>query len=1038
MRKLVCMFMALLFSSMQLLAQTRTISGKITDAKDGSGIPAASIVVKGTNVGTQTKNDGTFSLAVPPNAKSIVISAIGFQETEISITGTETFDIQMQADDKRLSEVVVTALGIEKSRKNLGYSASTLKNDELTTARTTNIANALTAKVAGVRVSGSNGMVGSSSAIFIRGFNTISGSNQPLFVVDGIPIDNSGGGNALQNGVANSNRAIDLNQDDIESISVLKGPAAAVLYGSRAASGAILITTKKGKQRAKNNIQFTSTTQMVNVNRYPDYQNEYAQGGVQGGAFNPLSNFSWGPQITGQTVNNFRGQPETLTAYPNNVRDFFETGINAQNNLSFTGGGNNTSFRLSYGNLYETGVIKNNKLNRHNFAFNGSAKVHEKLTVGLSANYVNSTSKRTQQGNQLANPLFRLWFLPRNINLRNYPYINPDGSQIYFDGTDNPLWTVERNLYDDYVSRFFGNLNFKYDVNSWFNITYKIGGDFYNQYERGFDEIGSVGGGSTSAGGVGGILDRNSNFFSYYSYLNFNFKKTIARDWDLSLVLGNESAWRGSYSSQIIGRQLSVRGFRNLSNAAVFNPSNFESRSFLTGAYADFNISYKGIASLNLTGRNDWSSTFPLSKRSYFYPAVAGTINLTEAIPSLKNNDLINFAKVYANYARVGKEAAPYSTNTFFGTAGAADGFGPTISFPYAGLPGFTLGNSAGDPNLGPEFTSSWEVGTEISLLKNRLGLEVTYFKSNSTDIIFSVPVSPSSGFGSFTTNAGELESKGWEVLFRATPIKTKKGSWDLTLNFTRNRTITKRLADGVPNIILAGFTTPNARLEVGKPYGVLYGSVFRRNSKGELWLNAAGLPVLAPDNVQIGDPTPDWLLGVTNDINIGNFTLTFLLDIRKGGDIFSRNLGDLYRSGAAAETAEFPRFNADGTVNTPYVIPGVGPDGVSPNTVRLSAQQYYSNVWLFGSGERYVFDGSWFRLRELSMSYKIPASALKNSFFGGLEIGVLGRNLFLHAPNYPHLDPENNVLGASNAQGLEFNGAPSTRNLGIFLRANF
>lgn len=1035
MRKLYLLLFAVVFFAMQAMAQ-RTITGKVTDDK-GNSVANVSVLVKGTTTGTATKADGTFTLTVPENGRALIFSAVDMTTTEVSISGQTIINVTMRTEEKVMSEVVVTALGIEKTRKNLGYSASTIKNDELVTARTTNIANALAGKVAGVRVSGANGMVGSGTAIFIRGFNTITGSNQPLFVVDGIPIDNGGGGNALQTGVTGSNRAIDLNQDDIESLTVLKGPAAAVLYGSRAASGAIIITTKKGRQRQKANVQFFSNTQWVSVNRYPDYQNEYGQGGTFG-VFQATSPFSWGPKIVGQTVTNYRGQPETLTAYPDNVRDFFTGGLNIQNNVTVSGGGANTTFRMSYGNLYETGVIRFNKLARNNFSFNGTTKATEKLTVGISGNYVNSHSKRTQQGNQLANPLFRLWFLPRSINLYNYPYQNPDGSRTYFDAVDNPLWTIEKMLYNDYVSRFFGNVNLKYDITKWLNVTYKLGGDFYNQQEKGFDEIGSSGQGNVAAGGLGGILDRNTNFYSYYSYLNFNVKKSF-KNWDFTFVLGNESSWRGARASQIIGRQLSVRGFRNLSNAAVFNPSNGESKQFLVGVYADMNLSYKGIASINLTGRNDWSSTFGDETNRYFYPGVAATFNLTEAVPDLRNSNWLSYAKFYGNYAKVGKEAGAYANNPVtFGTAGAADGFGPTISFPFNGLPGFTFGNGPGDPGLSPEFTSSYEIGVEMGFWKNKIGLEVTRFISNSKDILFSVPTAPSSGITSYFTNAGELQTKGWEVLLRISPIKNQNTTWDVTFNYTKNLTTVKKLADGVPNIVLAGFVTPNIRLEAGKPYGIIFGSVFRRNSAGQLWLNAAGQPVLAPDNAQIGNTNPDYLLGINNDFSWKGFNLSFLFDIRKGGDVFSRNIGDLRRTGATAETAEFPRFNPDGTPNKPYLIDGVGPDGITKNTVKLTALEYWGSLYAFGVGETYVFDGSWVRLRELSLSYRLPNNLFTKSFLGGAEIGVNGRNLWMKAKNYPHFDPENNVLGVSNAQGFEFNGAPSVRNVGVFVKINF
>jgi len=1034
MRKILCLSMVLMLMALQSWAQ-RTLTGTVTDDR-GNPLANVSVLVKGTNVGTVTAENGSFSINVPANGRTLVFSFANMATQEVAIGNQSSLTVSLAPSNANLQEVVVTAVGIQRNRKNLGYSVGVINNEDLTTARTTNVVSALNAKIPGVRVTGSSGMVGAGAGIFIRGFNTIQGSNQPLFVVDGIPIDNGGGGNALQTGVSNSNRAIDLNQDDIESISVLKGPAAAVLYGSRAASGAIIITTKKGRTRQKNSIQFSNSTQWVTVNRFPEYQNEYSQGGVQGGAFNPNSNLSWGPRITGQTVTNFLGEQENLSAHPNNVRDIFETGMNIQNNLSFTGGSGNNTFRLSFGNLQETGVIANNKLIRNNFTATANSRVTDKLTGGISAQYINSRSNRTQQGNQLSNPLFRGWFLPRNINLKNFPYQNPDGSPArYFDATDNPLWAIEKIKNDDYISRFIGNVNFKYDFTSWLNATYKLGGDFYNRNVRAFDEKGLQGQANTASGPGGGILIDNDNTYSLYSYLNLVFNKTFD-DFNLGLIVGNESAWRGFRFDRIIGRNLSGTGFRNLTNASSFNPSNSEAHQSLFGLYADLTLGYKNFATLNLTGRNDWSSTFPVNNRSYFYPSIAGTINITEAIPALQENRVLSFAKVFANYARVGKEASPYATGTFFIGGSASDGFGPTISFPYNGLGGFTLQNVAGDPNLSPEFTSSFEIGTEMNFLRNRVGLEVTWYKSNSTDIIFSVPTAPASGFTNYTTNAGELETKGLEILLRGSPLKSNNLGWDISVNFTKARTMTKKLAEGVPNIVLAGFVTPNARLEAGKPYGILFGSVFRRTPAGELALSAAGLPQLAADNAQIGDPNPDWTMGISNDFRWKGLSLSFLVDIRKGGDVFSRNIGDLRRSGVAAETAEFPRFNPDGTVTRPYIVDGVLPNG-QKNSIAVTAQQYWGTFFAFGTGESYVFDASWVRLRELSIGYTLPASVFRNTFIGGAELGLTGRNLFLHAPNFPHFDPENNVLGVSNAQGLEFNGLPSVRNIGFYVKFN-
>ncbi len=1034
MKKILLKTVAMLLFTMQIaMAQNVSVSGTVTSRDDGQPIPGVSVVVKGTTIGTQTDVSGRYSLSVPQGS-TLVFSFITFAVREVVVGNQTTINMVLVPEQRQLSEVVVTALGIEKNKKDLGYGVTTISSEELIQGRTTNVVNALAGKVAGVRISSSNGMTGSGSSVFIRGFTTITGSNQPLFVVDGIPIDNGGGAMALQNGTSNSNRAIDINQEDIENVTVLKGPAAAALYGSRAANGAIIITTKKGKRGEKSKIEFSNSTNIIQVNRFPDWQNEYSQG--VNGAFNANANLSWGPKITGQTVTNFLGQQESLQAFPDNIRGLFKNGSNIQNNLVFNSSSDNATYQFSYGNTRETGVLENNELSRNNFRINTSNKLSSKLLTTASVQYVNLTGQKTQTGNQLSNPFFRGWFIPPNIDLQGLPFEDAAGNQIYFDGTDNPIWTIKNNLFDEEINRIIGNVALNYDALPWLNINYKIGGDFFSQVRKGFDQIGARGGANVTAGGAGGIIESNADSRDLYSYLNVTAKRNITDDLSFTLTVGNEIADRRFVFEQIIGRQLVVRSFRNISNAVSFSPSNGSSRQTLIGVYGDLILNYKGYLSLNLTGRNDFSSTLPQQSRSFFYPSVATSFVLTEAVPSIKGKGL-SYAKLIANYARVGKDAPLYATDTYFGLAGSADGFGPTISFPFNGLPGFSLGNQAGNPGIEPEFTASFEVGGEFSFLNDRLGLDVNLYKSNSTNIIFNVPVAPSSGSTSQVRNAGELETKGLELLLKGTPFKTKNFAWNTAINFTKSRTIVKKLADGVPNIVLAGFVTPNIRLEPGKPYGILFGTVFQRDANGNQVLNAQGLPILDPITRQIGDTNPDWLMGITNDISYKGFNLSFLIDIRKGGDVFSRNIGDLRRSGRAIETAEFERFDAMGNPTRPYVIPGVNQMG-QPNTVAITAEEYWGRLFAFGTGESYVFDGSWVRLREASLSYTVPKQFLDKTPFGRLDIGVNGRNLFSYFPNFPHFDPETNALGVSNGQGFEFNGLPQTRNYGFFIRATF
>ena len=601
--------MGVVFFAGQALAQ-RTVTGKVTDEK-GNPLGNVSVLVRGTTTGTTTKADGTYSLDIPANAKALVFSSVDMSPVELAVGTGGQVNATLKAEDKTMSEVVVTAFGIKKDKKTLGYGVTQVSAEELTRSHTTNITNSLAAKVPGVRVNGSGGSF-TSSSILIRGFTTFTGSNQPLFVVDGIPIDNSGGGSPLQNGPSTSSRAIDINQEDIESMSVLKGASAAVLYGSRAANGVILITTKKGKAGTKNSIQFSSTYQVESVNRTPDYQNEYAQGTVDKlstsptylrGVFNPLAQTSWGPRITGQTVTNAydpatntNTRTEALKAFPNNVTDIFQQGINWQNNLAFSGGSDKNTFRFSYGYLRNTGVIAKNVLTRHNFSLNTTSKVNNYLTVAVSANYSNNFSTRTQQGNQLSNPLFRGWFTPRSYDLTGLAFEDAVGNQRYPLGEDNPYWTIKHNRYRDEINRFIGNVSFNFKLTKWLQADYKLGTDVYSVFRHGYDQIGARGGANTTANGVGGVVENRNNYRS----LNSNGYLTATKrykSWTGTAIVGTEFQQIYSDGATLNGKGIIIRDFEQLSNTTTFTPApaNGSSKSRLLGLYGDFAIGFKSI-----------------------------------------------------------------------------------------------------------------------------------------------------------------------------------------------------------------------------------------------------------------------------------------------------------------------------------------------------------------------------------------------------------------------------------------------------------
>ncbi|GGG51861.1 SusC/RagA family TonB-linked outer membrane protein [Hymenobacter glacieicola] len=1028
----------------QANAQTREISGRVTDRATGQGLPGVTVLVKGTTVGASTNSDGTYAITVPAGSSVLAFSSIGFVNVERTIGQDNVINIGLASDSKQLGEVVVTALGREQQKKALGFSVSEVKTEELVQARSTNVVNSLAGKVAGVRVQASNGMVGSSANIFIRGLTTFTGSNQPLFVVDGIPIDNGGGGNALQAGVSNSNRAIDINQDDIETISVLKGPAAAVLYGSRAASGAILITTKRGARLGskKQSVTLFSNYNVVKVGRLPDYQNVYGQGNR--GAFNVLSQGSWGPRAEGQTITNYRGEQESFTINPDNVENIFKTGSNFQNNVSLSGATERTRYFASYGNLHEVGILDNNDLKRNTVTFNGSANLTEKLRSGVSFVFTNTASERTAQGNTQANPFFRTWFLPRTYDVTKYPFETTNGGQrspastaaseltpanSWYSTDDNPLWSIKNNRYNDELNRIVGNVNISYDFTDWLTLDYKLGTDTYSQiikYVNPRDGRGTFIAGTPTL--IGNIQDETFTRRELSSYANLTLKHNFNENFGGRLLLGNEINQRRATDVGIVGSDIQVRGFDNITNTLTYTPFATTSERRLVGVYADLQLDFRNYLFLGLTGRSDWSSTFGPEQRRYFYPGASASFVFTDAIAALKGNSILTSGKIRAAAAKVGREAPEYSTDTYFASTNTpADGFGPTVVYPFRGQLGQSLNNTGGNPNLGPEFTTTYEGGVDLTLLKGRVGLEATYFHQKSEDIIFAVPVAGASGYTNIFQNVGKSESKGFEVLLTSTPVKIGSFTYSNSINWTRIRNRVVELAPGVTQITLGGFVTPSTRLIAGQPYGVLFGSVFERKD-GKLLIDASGRPRLAQDNQIIGDPNPDWTGGMTNTFTFKGLSLSAVLDVRYGGDLISRNVSDLRRQGAAKETQDRNRL---------YIHDGVTADG-QPNRVQITAEDYYNDLYGFGRAEFVVFDTSWLRMRELALSYNLSKELLDKTPFGGVELGVNARNVFLYAPNVPHIDPEVNAQGVSNSQGLEFNALPQARTFGGSIKLTF
>ncbi|HZH97091.1 MAG TPA: hypothetical protein VEY06_14465 [Flavisolibacter sp.] len=554
---------------------------------------------------------------------------------------------------------------------------------------------------------------------------------------------------------------------------------------------------------------------------------------------------------------------------------------------------------------------------------------------------------------------------------------------------------------------------------------------------NGFDEIGARGGGNTSAGGLGGVLEVRNNTRNLNSYLTLNGNKKFG-DFNLSATLGNEVVENRTQNAQVIGKELVVRGFNQIANAKTYTPTTGFSKRRIVGLFGDVVLDYKSWVSLNLKARNDFVSTLALDNNSVFYPAAALSLIPTEMFPSLKS-DFVNLIKVRANYGIVGNSPGAYNTSDYLLQGNPNDGFGPSIVFPFNQQLGFTLSNAAGNPLLVPEFTTEWEIGTDLAFWNNRFTVEANYYERELTEGLFSVPFSAASGITSVFLNAGVLKTKGSELAIGITPIKAKSGfTWTLNGNYTQYHTIVEKLAPGVANIFLGGFTTPNVRLVAGEEFGQLYGSKYRRDAQGRLLLQTtgptAGLPLATTDVQNIGNPNPKFTIGITNTIIYKGFDFSLLFDIREGGDIYSRNLADLRRNGVVAETAEFARFDKDGNPAKPYKFDGVDAAGNVVN-IPVTAEQYWGNNGKYVAAEGFIVNTSWVRLREANLTYRLPKKLIDKLPFGNIEFGVFGRNLFLWTKEYKHLDPEQNALGISAAQGLEFNAQPSTRTVGVNLR---
>jgi TonB-linked SusC/RagA family outer membrane protein len=1038
MKKLLLAALSVCLLVLHSVAQNRTVTGKVTDEK-GAPVAGATILVRGTQVGGATADDGTFSISVPPSAKSLIFSSVNFTSQSVDIEGKTNVTVVMRAGKSdNLQEVVVTALGIARDKRSLGYATQTIKNDQIANKGSVNLVEALQGKVAGVNITNASGAAGASVNINIRGITSFNGSNQPLFVVDGIPISNDVDRTAntlFDNQPAN--RALDLDVNNIESVNILKGPAASVLYGSRAAAGAIIITTKKGSGKGgKVELILNSSYSVQNAIGLPKVQNKYGQG--LGGVYNPLSTSSWGPAFgSTPTVANgliVGGNPVAgYQAYPDNISDFFEQGVITDLGLQINAGDAKQNFTASISNNTNKGILPNNEVKRTNLKFGGNTLLREKISLGGSITYTNTAQDGIVGGNG-GSALGVLAGLARNIDLTSYKtngtYKNPNGSNNFLiPNVENPYFGANENFTKSNVSRFLGNISLGYDLFKWLNISYRLGLDAYTDRRKNVYAVSSI------RQPAGQIVENTIFRSELNGDLIITAKKNdlFVKGLNITGLLGQNFNQRIFQNTVLQGDGLAFPGFYNISNATTLTNGSAETNSLrrLLGYYAQASFAYKNYLFLELTGRIDKSSTLPKEKSAYFYPSASAGFVFTDAL-NIKSN-ILSYGKIRASMAKVGRDADPYLLQNVFVSGGYGNNVA-AFNFPLGTTAGF--GASARiapiDP-ISPEFTTSSEIGINLSFLKNRITVDFAYFDQVSKDQIINVALAPSTGFGSKTINVGEMTNRGYEALINIAPISTRDFKWDISANYTKVINKVVSIAPGIKSFAINGnaFTGSIPSIKEGLPYGVILGGVIPRNANGDRLINpATGLyqPLIAGE--VLADPNPDYSIGFTNNLSYKGVTLSATFDFTKGGQILSFTSG-LYKSRGVWDETAIDR-------ESPRILPGViespaGSGTYIPNNIQVPAQTYWQTLGGLQS-EFNVYDATVFRFREVSLGYDLPRRILDKLHLTGARFSVFGRNLFYVAPN-AIIDPAVNTQGAGNIRGLELQSAPNARTLGANLR---
>ncbi len=1042
----------------------RTLTGSVVD-ENGEPLIGATILVKNTSRGTVTDVDGTFSIDVPETEQSVlVVSYTGYESKEVAVgEAVDNLTVELSSTVEELTEVVVTGLGIEREKKALGYAVTTLSSRDIQARPEGDVARLLRGKAPGVDITQTSGMAGTGTNVIIRGYSSITGSNQPLFVIDGVPFNTSTNNDEgfTTGGATASSRFLDLDPNNIEEVSILKGLSATVLYGEAGRNGVILITTKNGKAGAdldkKTEVRVIQSVTRTEIANLPEYQNSYGNGfsGNFGWFFS-----NWGPafDVRGSngiaedgTIEHPYDQDRYNSAFPEfdgaryeyrpyeSVENFFEAGLSTNTSLSIENRvGENTTVSATYSYLNDEGFTPNldamrgggpsNFLEKHNFGLGAQTKLDNGLQLRGTFNYVNSQRRVPVTDDAFGGAgsgLFAaLLFTPRSVDLMGLPYQNPiDGSQVYYrrgSTIPNPRWVLNNAGEDETIQRFFGKLEASYEITPWLNAVYRVGID---QYQQRNDRNYNKGSGADFDDGIMQTSNRQNRITDQVANLLYDFR--LSDNFTLDGVIG------ANFRKEVLNLQRTESTQQLV--YGLFTHDNFINNTSLTRKFEENNIGVYGTASLgfrnflylNLQARNDWTSTLEKDNRSILYPSASLSFIPTDAFPNLTNSQLLNYFKVRVGYGTSAGYPDPYQTrNTLATIVRAYQTQGGAI------LNRNSVSNRLGNRDLTPELHSEIELGIEARFLYNRIGVDLSLYDKNSDDLIIDLDLDPATGFTNTTVNAAEIVNRGIELGLNFVPVRGPF-TWEFTLNYTRNRSEVLRIAEGVDQIPIAGFTNLGNFAVVGEQYGIMQGTGFNRAPSGELLVNSVGSYTAAAGLQIIGDPNPNYTANWINNFSWKGLSFNFHWQYTDGGDLYSSTVQALLARGNTTDT-DVDRF-------LPIILPGEKADG-EPNDIQTYIGDVFFDAY-FGADEGGVFDATVIRLREVSLSYELPQSLLTNTPFGNVSLQLIGRNLFYNAPNFPegmNFDPEVLSLGVGNGRGFDFRTAPTSKHYGVTLSATF